>query len=450
VLKLRDYFQLRVSMRDFFEKPTVAELAEMIAAVRARQQESGERELALSVVVPEDGPEVEARFDFLRQEAVLDPAIRPDGTPFRPGSPPRTLLLTGATGFVGAYIAHFFLEETAVTLHCLVRARDEAAGLERIRGQMAGLGLWRDHYVERLRPVPGDVAQSRFGLPEDKYEQLALAVDAILHSAAVVNFIYPYQALKEVNVGGVRRIIAFAGHGRVKPVHYLSTTAVWPMGSHRTFYEDTPLDHGLRLNLAYDETKWVAEMMLQQAAKRGLPVAVYRPGEVSGDSRTGYADLSHLASAFIKGNLQAGLFPALDSFIDLAPVDYVARATVHLISEGEPLGGTFHLCNPRPMHARDTYEWLRRQGYAFHVVPFDEWRWRLLAAENFAENALYPFAALLEEFSERNLQLPSWDTSQALQALAGSRVSCPAVDDRLLTTYMNYYVGSGYLDPPTR
>jgi myxalamid-type nonribosomal peptide synthetase MxaA len=447
VLKLRDYFQLRVSMRDFFEKPTVAELAAMIAKARARQQETGEKDLPASVALAEDGPDVKARFDFLRQEAALDPVIRPDGKPYTPGNP-QNILLTGATGFVGAYITHYFMEETAVTLYCLVRAPDEAAGLERIRQQMSRLGLWRNEYVARLRAVPGDVAQAGLALSRAAYERLSLAVDAVLHSAAVVNFIYPYQALKAVNVDGVRHIIEFAGSGRVKPVHYLSTTAVWPMGSHRTFYEDTPLDHDLRLNLAYDETKWVGEKMLQQAAARALPVAVYRPGEVSGDSRTGYADLSHLASAFVKGNLQAGLFPALDSFLDMAPVDYVARAVVHLISEGNPLGGTFHLCNPRPMHARDTYDWMHRQGYTFEVVPFDEWRWRLLAHEEFAGNALYPFAALLEEFAERNLQLPTWDTTHAVRALAGTPVQCPAVDDRLLTTYMDYYVTSGYLQKP--
>ena len=448
VLKLRDYFQLRLSMREFFERPTIAELAEMITVARGKQQ--GKDKAALLNSTPQEGPEVHARFDFLRQEAQLDPAIQPNGRVYDPDAPLRHIFMTGGTGFVGAYIIRNFMETSEATIHCLVRAADETAGLQRIQQQMEKLGLWQNGYAKRIVAVSGDVSQPRLGLSEEAYNQLAGSMDAILHSAAMVNFIYPYQALKPVNVNGTRRIIEFAFSQKVKPVHYVSTTAVWPMGSHRTFKEDDSLDQNLRLNLAYDETKWVAEKMLGQAAERGLPVAIYRPGEVSGDSANGFSDLTHLASAFVKGNLQAGLFPALDSFLDLTPVNYVGEAIAHLMTQTNPIDRVFHLCNPRSMHARDTYDWLLAQGYVFEVVPFDEWRWRILSAENFADNALYPFAAILEEFAEHNLQLPNWDTTQARQTLAAGGVECPPVDGRLLTTYMNYYVGVGYVPAAER
>jgi myxalamid-type nonribosomal peptide synthetase MxaA len=450
VLKLRDYFQLRLSMREFFERPTIAELAEMIAVARGKQQ--GADNAALVATLPQEGPEVRARFDFLRQEAQLDPAIgaadTANGRIYDPHTPLQHIFMTGGTGFVGAYIIHNFMETSDVSLHCLVRAADETAGLRRIRQQMENLGLWRDGYQERIGVVIGDVSQPRLGLDEETYHGLAGTVDAILHSAAMVNFIYPYQALKPVNVTGTQHIIQFAFSGKVKPVHYVSTTAVWPMGSHRSFNEDDPLDQELRLNLAYDETKWVAEKMLGQAAERGLPVAIYRPGEVSGDSRTGFSDLSHLASAFVKGNLQAGIFPALDSFLDLTPVDYVGEAIAHLMTRTDPLGHIYHLCNPQSLHARDTYDWLLAQGYQFDVLAFDEWRWRILSAEDFAENALYPFAAILEEFAEHNLQLPLWDTTRAKESLAAIGVHCPPVDGRLLRTYMDYYVKVGFVPAP--
>ena len=446
VLKLRDYFQLRLSMREFFERPTIAELAEMIAVARGRQQ--GADEDALVATLPQEGPEVRARFDFLRQEARLDPAIRANDRVYDPQTPLQHIFMTGGTGFVGAYTIHNFMETSDVTLHCLVRASDETDGLQRIQQQMDKLGLWQESYGKRIQAVIGDVSQPRLGLTDDVYRQLAGSIDAILHSAAMVNFIYPYQALKPVNVDGTRHVIQFAFAQKVKPVHYVSTTAVWPMGAHRSFNEDDPLDQELRLNLAYDETKWVAEKMLSQAAERGLPVAIYRPGEVSGDSRTGFSDLSHLASAFVKGNLQAGIFPALDSFLDLTPVDYVGQAIAYLMIHADPLGHIYHLCNPRSMHARDTYDWLLAQGYEFEVLPFDEWRWRILTAENFAENALYPFAAILEEFAEHNLQLPLWDTTRAKRTLAAGGVHCPPVDNRLLKTYMDYYLQVGYVPAP--
>ncbi|MCC6191428.1 MAG: amino acid adenylation domain-containing protein [Anaerolineales bacterium] len=444
VLKLREYFQLRISMREFFSRPTVAELAEMIAEARGHAPAGGNGHW-ISPTLRQDGPEAKARFDFLRAEARLDPALQPKGQPYAAKAGLERLFMTGTTGFVGAYLLRNLMEQTDVVLYTLVRADDEAAGLARIRRQASKLGLWQEHYQDRLRVITGDVSQPRLGLEKKTYQRLAGEVDAVLHSAAVVNFIYPYQAMKAVNVEGVRRVIEFAFEGQVKPVHYLSTTAIWPMGAHRTFTEAMDLDHDLLLNLAYDETKWVAEKMLREAASRGLPLAVYRPGEVSGDSRTGFSDLSHLASALLKGSIQAGMFPALDSFLDAAPVDYVAQAIVYLMTRRQPLGRAFHLCNPRPMHAHDGYTWLRKRGYTFGVIPFDEWRWRILTDDAFPENALYPFAALLEEFTELSLQLPVWDTAATVKEFAGSEVACPPLDEALADVYLRYFIEAGYL-----
>jgi amino acid adenylation domain-containing protein/thioester reductase-like protein len=444
VLAMREYFQVRVSIRDFFTRPTVAALAELIVDARRAEVTRSNGVLASSGLDP--GRSGRSRFDFLRAEAWLDPSLQPDDRQYRPGALER-IFMTGTTGFVGAYVLHELMERTESTIYCLVRAENPERGLDRIRKHAAGLGLWHDEYRERIRPVIGDLTRSGFGIAPDVYRRLAEETDAILHSAALVNFIYPYQALKAANVDAVREIIRFAFARRVKPVHYLSTTAVWPMGAHRTFREDSPLDHDELLNLPYDETKWVGEKMLEHARARGLPVAVYRPGEVAGDSRTGAADLSHLASALLKGSLQSGLFPAL-GFLDAAPVDYVARAVVCLMSECDPLGKAYHLCNPHPLHARDAYAWLSARGYTFEVVPFDEWRTRVLTDERFAENALYPFAPLLEEFTDHSLQLPIWDTALAQSELTPAGVACPAFDDRLLSTYFDYYLAAGYLTTP--
>jgi myxalamid-type nonribosomal peptide synthetase MxaA len=441
MIRIRDVFHLRVGMRDVFDRPTVAELAAWIEELRgggATSRESDRPEQA--------GPAARARFDFLRSESRLDPGVRPvDAAP--PSGRLEQLFVTGATGFVGAYILHFLMEETAATLHCLVRADNPTSGLDRIRGNVSGYGLWRAGYEDRVVAVPGDLARPRLGLGDATWDRLAASTDAILHSAALVNFVYPYQSLKSINVDGVREIIGFACHARVKPIHYLSTTAVWPMGADRVFDEDSDLDHDLLLNLAYDETKWVAEKMLRQAAERGVPVAVYRPGEVSGDSRTGESDDTHLASAFVKGSLQAGVFPALGR-LDAAPVDYVARALVHLMTQPDSLGRVFHLCNPDAMNADQAYAWIRERGYRFDVVPFDEWRRKILEDPALEDNALYPFAPLLEEFGDHSMQLPDWRTEQTLRALEGSGIRCAPLDGDLLATYVDHFLETGFLPRP--
>jgi myxalamid-type nonribosomal peptide synthetase MxaA len=441
MIRIRDLFQLRVGMRDVFDRPTVAELAAWIEDLRA-----GSATRHYAPRLEQAGPAARARFDFLRAESRLDPSIRPvDAAP--PSNRLEHLFVTGATGFVGAYILHFLMEETEATLHCLVRAEDPPSGLERIHRNVAGYGLWRDGYKERVVAIPGDLARPGLGLHDATWDELSGGMDAIVHSAALVNFVYPYQALKPINVDGVREMIAFACRTRLKPIHYLSTTAVWPMGADRAFDEEADLDHDLLLNLAYDETKWVAEKLLRQAAERGVPVAIYRPGEVSGDSRTGESDATHLASAFVKGSLQAGVFPALGR-LDAAPVDYVARALVYLLTRPDSLGRVFHLSNPEAMNADEAYEWFRERGYHFDVVPFDEWRRRILEDPALEDNALYPFAPLLEEFGDHSMQLPDWRTERTLRALEGSGIRCAPLDGDLLGTYVGHFLGTGFLPTP--
>ena len=66
-------------------------------------------------------------------EATLDASIDPEGVPFEPRSEPRHILLTGATGFLGAFLLRELLERTEADIHCLVRAGSADEGRTRLR-----------------------------------------------------------------------------------------------------------------------------------------------------------------------------------------------------------------------------------------------------------------------------------------------------------------------------
>jgi thioester reductase-like protein len=307
---------------------------------------------------------------------------------------------------------------------------------------------WQTAWEERLHVIEGDVTLPRLGLPDAVYETLARRIDAIVHGAAHVNFIYPYEALRATNVLGVQEIIRFAFHSRIKPVHHLSTAAIWPMGAQYTFYESDSIDHGRALNLGYDEAKWVGERCLLHAADRGLPLARYRPGEVGGDSVSGRCVTDHFLIAAIKGFLQFGAFPALDIEVDVAPVDYVARSMVYLIFEGNPLGQAFHLTNPNRRQMSEALAYLRSLGYQFEELPFEELRDRLVGSDGFAANALFAYQATLEDMDNVSLQLPTYDTRQTRRQLQGSGIACPPADEKLFGTYMRYLREIGFLPAP--
>jgi myxalamid-type nonribosomal peptide synthetase MxaA len=449
LVEVRKRFQIGFSLREFFGASTLRQFAALIEQGRNRTGQGR------APVHDRDSEWGKQRMAFLRREAELPAGIAPArGLTFQPEPQCRAVLLTGCTGFLGAYILAEALLTTHAQLYCLVRPKEGAGGKERIEQQLRRLELWRNDqdwlsaFAERVHPVAGDVILPRLGLPDASYEMLARNIDCIIHCAAYVNFIYPYEALKATNVLGVHEIIRFAFHARIKPVHYLSTAAIWPMGPEYIFYESDAIDHGQLLNSGYDDVKWVGEKCLINAADRGLPVARYRPGEVSGDSRTGRGMLHHFIVSAFKGFLQLGAFPRIDTYLDMAPVDYMTKALVHLAFRRKPLGRAFHLTNPRPLPMREVLTFFRNLGYRFEEIPFAEVRRRLFEDADFPNNALFPFQTALESMDDRNFQLPHYDCRQTLAELQGSGIVCPPVDEKLLGLYVRYLRSVGYLPEP--
>jgi thioester reductase-like protein len=203
------------------------------------------------------------------------------------------------------------------------------------------------------------------------------------------------------------------------------------------------------LNLGYDEAKWVGEKCLVHAEERGLPLARYRPGEVGGDSITGQCVTDHFIIACFKGFLQFGVFPDLDIEVDVAPVDYVAKAMVHLAFRRNALGRAFHLTNPSRRRLKDGLAYLRNIGYQFEELPFVELRDRLINSPDFSSNALFAYQAALDDMDNVSMQLPTYDTRETLRELAGSGITCAPADEKLFGTYLRYLQEINFLPHPS-
>ena len=452
MIEVRQIFKVGFSLREFFSASTIRNFAALIDQ-RIETAASADADRLGPVRDTEWGRQ---RMAFLSREAELPSHLAPArGMTFKAAPKIQKVLMTGATGFLGAYLIDEILRKTDAQLYCLVRPVRDEAGRDRIEKQMRHYDVWQEDstwqnaWHDRVQIVEGDITLPRMGIIDGVYENLARDIDAILHGAAHVNFIYPYEALRGTNVQGVHEIIRFAFHSRIKPVHHLSTAAIWPMGSHHTFHEKDPIDHGQVLNLGYDEAKWVAEKSLLHAADRGLPVVRYRPGEVGGDSVTGRCVTDHFLISSIKGFLQFGAFPDLDIEVDVAPVDYVAQAIVHLMFHKKNLyGRAFHLTNPNRIHMSDALSLLREMGHQFEELRFEALRDRLVRRRDFVHNALFAYQAVLEDMDDISLQLPTYDTRETERALNGSGIHCHPADEKLFRTYMNYLNEIDFIPKP--
>jgi thioester reductase-like protein len=145
--------------------------------------------------------------------------------------PPSRILLTGATGYLGAYLLSSLLEQSDATVVCLVRDADAAAGLARLQANLARYELTPD--LSRVEILPGVIEETWLGLDASTWQTLAGNIDIIIHAAANVHFMRSLQDLIPVNVGGAVNLLRLAGHTRPKPLHLASSYSVFNEASYR-------------------------------------------------------------------------------------------------------------------------------------------------------------------------------------------------------------------------
>jgi fatty acid CoA ligase FadD9 len=324
---------------------------------------------------------------------------------------PRTVLLTGANGWLGRFLALEWLERLSQTdgrLVAVVRGRDAAEARARLddafdSGDPDLLRRYRKWADDRLEVVVGDIDQPDMGLDPDTWTRLATSVDLIVHSAALVNHVLPYAQLIGPNVVGTAEVIRLAITDRIKPVTYLSTvavaTAVAPGeftegGDIRTVSPLRSVDTGYANG--YANSKWAGEVLLREAHDLcGLPVAVFRSDMILAHTRyAGQLNMPDLFTRLILSVIATGLAPASfyqtdpdggrqRAHYDGLPVDFVAEAITTLGAQVTTGFSSFDVMNPHDDGVSlDTFvDWLVDTGHAIsRIGDYTEWLTRFETA----------------------------------------------------------------------
>ncbi len=468
VFQVRERFQVQIPLRQLFQQPTVAGLSlavengRLFADNGRGQNGRGLFDAISKAELQADAAGLIADLGIQRLEAQ---AI-PHGARRRP----HAILLTGATGFLGAYLLRDLLRETEATVICLVRAQSAEDGLQRIQQNMAAYDLWDEVPASRIEALPGDLGRPLLGLSEARFAELAQRVEAIYHNGAMVNFVYAYRDHRAANVQSTREILRLAVSGQTRgdgqtrgsaptgytAVHFISTLSVFHSGQHDDgllFKEDADLD-ALDVPFGgYAQSKWVGEKLVMAAAARGVPVTIFRPGLISGDSRRGAWHTADMMSTMALACAAAGAVPDLAVAVDIVPVDYVSRAIVALAGRPASAGQIFHLSNPRPASFEDLLAWMAKHGVPLRRMPFEQWRGRMVAlAVQAAGENWNPFLPLLEEVTAEQVFMPAVACRNTLDGLAAAAeesgeppLICPAVDAQLLDIYLDFFRRQGLL-----
>ncbi len=262
--------------------------------------------------------------------------------------------LTGATGFIGAELLRRLLASGADgRIYALVRARDGEEA--RRRGREALYKLYRDDREAtaaasaRVSWVRGDATLPGLGLDERTAAEIASECRAFYHAAASTEFTLPLEEARAANVAGTRGVLELAERaargGRLLRFAHISTAYVAGRKSGRCAPEELPEDGARRFNNTYERTKAEAERLLR-ARMGDLPITVFRPSIVVGDSRTGRTYNFNVLYYPIK-LIHRGALPCVPGLrattLDIVPVDYVCDAILALARDPAAAGRTYHL-----------------------------------------------------------------------------------------------------------
>jgi len=356
---------------------------------------------------------------------------------------PRVALLTGATGFLGTTLLRDLLAHTSLDVVCLVRGSSEVDGTKRVRRALQHRKLWRPDCENRIRAVAGDLTWPRCGLSDREFTSLSTQIDVIYHCAALVNLVLPYKTLRATNVLGTVEILRLAAVGSVNAFHHISSiTALAPAESDDASLVVKNCCIGRSLD-GYAKSKVVAEQLIHHAADRGLGVVIYRPGLMTGDSRTGICNLIDILSLVLSACIRLGVAPGYDGVVYLTPVDIVSRTIVKLSQIANIPGRTFNITNPRPVLWAQVTSILHSQGYVRRIAPYSEWL-KLVRehAESTSREDMRRAAALLSE-SPPSYRSPGHAQDSVNQLLTAPEGEYPKDDNALLTRYLRFLAAEG-------
>jgi fatty acid CoA ligase FadD9 len=403
-----------------------------------------------------------------------------------PVAEPRHVLLTGATGYLGRYLALDWLDRMAAaggTVTCLVRAKDDTAARARLdaafdHGDDTLLDRYRALAAHHLYVAAGDKSKPSLGLHERRWQRLADDVDLVVDPAALVNHMLPYPQLFGPNVVGTAELIRLALTTRLKPIVYVSSVAVGLHATPGTFTEDADVRTTCPTSTltdsyasGYATSKWAGEVLLRETHDLcALPVRVFRCDMLMAETTyRGQLNVPDMVTRVLFSIAATGLAPGsfytpgpdggrARAHFDGLPVDFVAAAISAIGADLAPDLRTYHVVNPHDDGiGLDQYvDWMTEAGHAIERIDDqDEWYHRFESAirnlpERQRQASLLP---IVETFRHR--QPPPTGSSAptdrfaaavASHGIGGGRI--PGIDRATIEKYLTDLEHLGLLHRP--
>lgn len=287
------------------------------------------------------------------------------------------VLLTGATGFLGAHVLDCLVREETGKIYCLVRSGktdDRRGRIHEILQYYFG-NQYEEEFDKRIIPIVGDIESEKLS------ENMPTDIQTVIHTSASVKHYGSYEYFRHVNVEGTRHIIDYAKAVGAKLIH-ISTLSVsgnsmaedftaYRSEEEKHFYE-TSLYIGQPLENVYIHSKFEAEKAVYDAMLDGLDAKVIRVGNLTNRASDYKFQANYKQNAFltrVKAVLEFGLFPdyLMPLYAEFSPVDLTAEGIVK-IAQYADRQCIFHLNSNRPIYFKRFLEVVHEVGISMKVV----------------------------------------------------------------------------------
>ncbi|MDG4806973.1 amino acid adenylation domain-containing protein [Micromonospora sp. WMMD1120] len=339
-------FGIRLDVRDLIRSATIAAQAELVRRGSP---------LPPPAVAPHELAD-DLRLGELGRMRVRRPGDR--------GS----ILLVGATGFIGSHVLAALSAHGDRPIVCLVRATDDEAARHRVASGLAAAG-YRPAELTGWSALAGDLEKPHLGLVSADWRRLCRQVGTLVDAGGRVDTLRDYADLRTTNVHGLRTLIHLAGTHVRKRIISLSTTTVRHAPGAPLAESFLPRWSALPPD-GYSQSKWVGEQLLRTATEQGVPCAVVRLGEVAAHARTGHANPRSSVTMMLRLCLRLGVRPPTGLHVDWTPVDLVARV-VAALTDPVPPGTVLNVVAPGSVPVSDLLSRLRTDAGALPEVPYD-------------------------------------------------------------------------------
>ncbi len=271
----------------------------------------------------------------------------------------KTILLTGATGYLGCNILNQLLELTDYNIYAFVRASSEQAAIDRINHKYKlyfSRELNKDNFLNsRVFILAADIERPDFGITEDLYVKLLDEIDSVIHVAALIKQFGNYDIFYMANVQTTINLLEFSKLTKLKDFHYISTLSLLKnnndscSGQDNCYIEDDlPDELELSDSNIYLKTKLEAERQLMEYRNYGINTNIYRVGNLA----------FMLKDCSVQENIEVVGFTYWlkymlrskrifsKSKIEISPVDLTAKGIVKLFDKKCSVNKIYHLFNP--------------------------------------------------------------------------------------------------------